>query len=187
MQILWKLRRHFLVAALCLMTMGSANAIFVTHSYYFSGTCTDCTGTVTAELTLSGFVDSSDVISQANFRSFSYHGSDLLNAYNVTKNGNNGNLATTEFTLDTVSGNLPSSFPGPTDFSVSFHNLNTSGYFGTSQNGNWYTCASGNCLDDFGTKGTFSSSAAAVPEPGTLLLVGASLGALSLTRRRRAA
>ena len=143
-------------------------------TFNFTGNCVDCAQfqespsyAVTARLILKNYFQGTPIFA-ANFVSFSYGGSNLLSAYSI--------LATDPLF---VSGNIPSALPNAADFHVrsSLH------FFDLSPSGIWNT---GNSIPmDNGNVGSFSPNApSSVPEPATMLLMGAALAAAGLTRRR---
>ena len=162
-----------LVPALAASLMGlisvqaQATTIAPLSTFYFSGHCSDCAGDVTARLVLQNYLQGT-AINPAEFVSFTYGGSNLLSPYSI--------LASE---TPNVSGNIPGALPGAADFHVS----NSLHFFGLTTLGDWQT---GNPnLGDFGTSGSFSPNApSSVPEPATMLLMGAALAAAGLTRRR---
>ena len=136
----------------------------------FTGTCTDCSGTVTATLVLT---DSGAVLSTADFVSFTYGGSNLLSSYTI---------------LDTdpgvtISGSIVGPFPSTETVSIS-----NAGFFFTSTaggeaDGHWNT-GTQNILQDFGTNGVYNAATSATPEPGTWAMLASALGGLTFFRRR---
>ena len=108
-------------------------------------------------------------ISAANFVSFSYDGSNLLQPYSILPPS-----------LLFVNGSIPFALPGAVDF----HVIGANNYFDLSILGRWDTGVLGSA--DMGGAGTFGTNApSAVPEPATMLLMGAALAAAGLARRRR--
>lgn len=197
-----------LVRALAASLMGlfSVQALAITvappplSTFDFSGNCEDCaiaaerpSYAVTARLVLQNYFQG-DTISAANFVSFDYGGSNLLPAYSISS------------TASTVlNGSIPFDLPTTTNFYVG----GNSRFFYTLDTGRWntgmliptsFTYIGGAGISstsvrvifiagpsaDMGGSGTFSPSAPnAVPEPSTLLLLGAALAAAGMARRQR--
>ena len=61
----------------------ASNIISSPQVYYFSGTCGDCSGTATAELTLTGDYTLGASLTTSNFLSFHYDGTNLLPAFTI--------------------------------------------------------------------------------------------------------
>jgi hypothetical protein len=147
-------------------------------TYDFFGTCSDCTGTGVAHLTLQNYT-AGTAIQHENFLSFKYDGSDLMDPYSILLFAHIGPF------LQSVRGMMPSSQPGPFEFSI------TDGlhYFTTSIDGSWDTGRAGpiNVSADYGINGTWSAQgiAATVPEPTMMALLGIGLAGFGLSRRRR--
>jgi MYXO-CTERM domain-containing protein len=151
-----------------------ASAVTSFSTYSFEGTCSDCSGTVTGVLTLSGSYAAD--IGQSigtDFSSFTYNGSNLLGP----------------FTINSLSSGLAVS--GTLEVSPSVPNLSiadTANNFRIISLGNWCAgttapCATGS--PDMGISGDLST-----PEPGTAptaLLGALGLAGLSLWRRRHLA
>ena len=167
-----------LVPALAASLMGlfslQAQAVAVappaSSTFYFSGHCLDCVGVVTARLVLKNYFQGTP-INPAEFVSFTYDGSNLLPAYSI--------LASATPFLN-VSGNIPGALPSAADFHVrsSLH------FFDLSTSGIWNTGSPS--PGDNGNNGSFSPNApSSVPEPATMLLMGAALAAAGVARRLR--
>ena len=164
-----------LVPALAASLMGlisvqaQATTIAPLSTFYFSGHCSDCAGDVTARLVLQNY-SQGNTLNPTEFVSFTYDGSNLLSPYSI--------LPATP--LFNVSGNIPGALPGAADFHVG----DPSHFFGLLPSGFWQTGDPN--LGDFGNSGSFSPNApSSVPEPATMLLMGAALAAAGVARRLR--
>lgn len=143
-------------------------------TFSFSGTCTDCTGLVTGELTLRNF-QAGQPFQLANFVSFDYRGSNLLAPFSVSAS----DLEFFDGALN-ADGSLASSV-------INFGSFQTSAGdnddFFLRNNGFWVIGSA-----DFGTAGRFTPTVpAAVPAPATLALLPLGLAWLHLRRRQSAA
>jgi hypothetical protein len=136
-------------------------------SYTFSGGCTDCTGTATGTLTVTGNYLLGSALSIFNFVSFTYDGTNLLPAYTIT-------AAQTPF----VSGSLPATLPS----SASLDIASSSVEFLSFANGFW--CTGPGCAADFGGSNSFTP-AAVTPEPASLGLLTLGFAGIALRLRKR--
>lgn len=134
------LRPLFFATALWLFFSGNAVPITAPQtSYRFTGTCSDCTGTGTGTLVLTGYTLGTP-LSNSNFVSFNY----------------SSNLVT--FTLlasdnPDVSGSLPATLPGQSAvFLIGPNNK----ILNTRISGGQFWCAGASCSADFGTSFTWS-------------------------------
>ena len=147
----------------------------VLSTLFFSGNCEDCAialerrdYAVTAKLVLQNFFQDTD-ITPANFVSFIYDGSNLLEPYTI--------LSSSSPLI--VSGNISFEMPGANEFHVTGVNR----YFDLFSLGRWDTGVQRPKSADTGGAGAFGPTA--VPEPATIMLMGAALAAAGLARRRR--
>ena len=142
-----------LVGFLGAVQIGSAIST-TTATYYFTGTCSDCTGTGQGTLVLQNYTLGSS-LTNANFVSWSYT-SNLL-TYSVTPASNPS---------FSIYGTMPATLPGASPNAVVIANQPNAGPtfmdFVAESNGSW--CAGHTCADDNGTNGTWS---AATPAPTT--------------------
>ncbi len=148
-------------------------------AWRFFGNCQDCAAAaqqqnrpVTGTLTLQNYLQGT-ALTNANFVSFRYDGSNLLAPYTVP-----GAAPTLNFV------NL-GGFLTQGGAQQVFLDFGTQGYFDLA-GGNWATCVT-NCLlpDDFGNNGSFVLQSQTVPEPGTYALLVVGLGALGFASRRK--
>lgn len=144
-----------------------ATAIALPNQVFdFTGTCTDCTGTATAELTLAGSYTPGSTVQSLQFVSFHYDGTNLQSPFTITSPA-------------TITGGVASSLPGASDFSVA----NSLFLFSTHADGTWSVAsAATQAPADYGTAGNFAATA---PEPASILLGLPALGAFVLMRRRK--
>ena len=159
-------------AALTAAPASAISGASVTSTYYFTGTCTDCSGIVHGELSLSNYVLGSPITS-SNFVSFHYDGSDLVPG---------------GFTITDTPYGVGGSINAPLPAAESFYAYGTTNTFRSDTDGSWNLGPTGNYVADYGTAGTYSATAptTAVPEPISLSLLAAGLAGTALVRRRRA-
>lgn len=172
-------------------------------TWIFTGNCIDCADAADRnEFPVSGTLItrnySAGDLTFANFVSFTYNGSNLLDPWELEAN---------EFVE--VGGNL---FADPQSFSLFWSYDVSSGYFfmpsmlllATSQvahgaieqvPGSWSMCFSSDATcapsdpdpmpQDFGSQGAFTMQTSTVPEPSTYALMGLGLAVVGLASRRR--
>ena len=140
-----------LVGSLAAVQTGSA--LTATATYYFTGTCSDCTGSGHGTLVLQNYALGSS-LTNANLVSWSYT-SNLL-TYSVTP-ANNPTFS--------IQGALPTTLPGPSlnTVIISTQASAGSGFVGfiAQTGGSW--CAGSNCEDDNGTSGTWTAAPTTTP------------------------
>ena len=161
-----------LIGLISLPAQAIAVAPPVLSTLFFIGNCEDCAAalpspnfTVSARLVLQNYIQG-DPINAANFVSFIYNGSNLLHEYSIDK-----------LSLAELNGHI--SFASPS--TNVFHVTGANRYFDLLIGGRWDTGVISSA--DNGGSGTFGPNA--VPEPATMLLMGAALAAAGLARRRR--
>jgi hypothetical protein len=159
-----------LAAAFAFTPHASASLAAINKTYNFSGTCADCRGFGDGILTLGSSYVPGSSITQGDFISFSYLGTDLYDPFTVLP-------------LDagfSVSGSLPSVLPSTATVRIS------SGleFFNTTLSGAWSVGL--NTLD-YGPLSTWSTNTpASTPEPATFGFAAMGLtGALFFYRRRQ--
>jgi len=168
----------------CLALLIAASTVIQagTISFSFVGTCSDCSGQGTATLTLQNY-NQGDAIVAANLVSFTYNGTNLLSSFTINA-----------INLGTISGLIPVGLPSSADFSIDENTLGPTSleldrispfFFSSSSSGTW--SAGSFVPGDQGTNGVWNPQGTGVPEPSTLLLIPAGLGAIGLMRRRRLA
>jgi hypothetical protein len=162
------------LTVLLLALAAPARASVSSTTYQFTGECFDCAGQGVAQLTLTGYTPGNDIL-VSNFVSFTYDGSNLIDPFTITHSDIVG--PDTGF----ISGVLGPAFPGI--YSVTLDKFSSNELFQSYGEGFW--CAGFSCSDDVGDKGIWSvASSLPIPEPGSLALLGASLAAVGVRRRR---
>ncbi|MGI4876153.1 MAG: PEPxxWA-CTERM sorting domain-containing protein [Janthinobacterium lividum] len=161
-----------LIALAALVAVGGfspASAVAVAgsdFSFQFTGTCTDCSGTVEATLKLQDYTLGSS-ISYTNFKSFSYGGSNLFPSY----------LLNSTTWVDGLMGANGAYF-----YILTSQNGNPY-YFQSYTNGFW-TTGSQEPLD-YGTAGNWTTVSQAVPEPTTWAMFIGGFGLIGSALRRK--
>jgi PEP-CTERM motif len=160
-------KKMMFAAVLTAMAVVPASAGTIT----FTGTCSDCTGTVTGTLVLT---DSGSTLSTADFVSFTYGGSNLLTSYTINAG---------DFSLF-VSGSIPGTLPSTANVDISNGSFFFQSFSGGESDGFWDTGRSGNSTrpSDQGINGVYN--AATTPEPTTWAMLGAALVGLVVFRRK---
>jgi hypothetical protein len=147
------------------------------QTFNFTGVCTDCEGSVTATLTLQNYTLGTPITNE-NFSELFYGGSNLLPAFFISKLMENFTFA---------EGSIPAGLPGFANVSV----FGTEHAFFSGVEGSWNVGIVIQIEDpgdgfvdlDFGGQGTWNGTA--VPEPGSMALLGSAGLALLALRRRR--
>jgi hypothetical protein len=168
-------RTIFALSLFCALWAVPAPASIL-QTFNFSGVCSDCEGNVTATLVLQDYVPGT-ALANENFVSFSYGGSNLLPAYTISGQS-----------FGFLSGNIPASLPGAALVIV----FGVERAFFSQDDGSWDTGVvlvsdpgdGGFTSADFGQQGNWGNTSA-VPEPGTMAMLGSAGLALLALRRRQ--
>lgn len=187
-------------AGMALGTNAHAIVAMPPQTFVISLDCADCAALantssypVQAELTLSNYT-LGDTLDITNFVSFTYDGSNLVDAYSITDSGDDNNGATINdfFTSSIyVFSGVISTVPGANTLDITFDD---GLHFRTQTDGSWSTCApnangyyGGNsCFQilnaDYGSDAIYSTTP--VPEPSHLALMAAGLVLVASAVRR---
>ena len=156
-----------ILAAAALFGSVPAHAVVIEETqevYDFTGVCTDCMGTVSAQLVLKNYTPGNP-IQDSNFGSFTYDGSNKIPGFTVDASN-----------FINITGNIPVNLPAPATVHITF--TTGPGDFLSRSSGFWATQSS-----DFGYTSSYSS---AVPEPSTWALMLLGFAGLGVAAHRRA-
>jgi hypothetical protein len=142
------------------------------QTYYFTGDCSDCTGTGLGTLTLQNYTPGATITTDTNnFVSFSYTSN--LTSFSISAN----QLVFIFGAIPTA----PSELPGPAELFLQDNN-SPADVFNSTTGGGWCAGAGTACGND---QGTTSSWATATPEPATVIPVVVAVFGFGIVRRRR--
>ena len=207
------IKTFFTALALTCLGLGAAPVFATalpTTTFNFVGNCEDCAQAlqqgayeVTGSLVLQGYSVGNGSFGNANFMSFSYGGSNLVSAFTWTPGnvsfvdgyfGGNAqnldhyvNIVTNTTVLEdqsSVFSYFTSFRPEDSGYRFVLGTVTTPPCIDDPDNG--FVCKPDDFVRDYGTSNWSTNAPQPVPEPGSLLLVGAAMMALGLARRRKA-
>jgi MYXO-CTERM domain-containing protein len=162
------MRNRSVVLTLAAVTLGlsqiSSGAFSTVTTYNFTGTCSDCSGTGTATLTLGNYT-LGQPITTSNFISLTYNGTNLQGAFTIPTGA--PNLS--------VSGSI-TTVPGTNNVTV-VSSLFNSVVFNSSTTGSWFVG-----LGDAGTTSVWTAASPTptpTPAPPTIVLLAMGLLAMA--------
>jgi hypothetical protein len=142
------------------------------QTYYFTGDCSDCTGTGLGTLTLQNYTPGATItIDSNNFVSFSYISN--LTSFSIS-------ASQLVFIFGAIP-TAPNELPGPAEMFISDNN-SPSNVFNSTTGGGWCAGAGTACGND---QGNTSSWASTTPEPATAIPVVVAFLVFGIVRRRR--
>lgn len=176
------LKKLLLLVAIAVAAQSQA-AVVATQTYYFNGTCSDCTllGHPIATLVLADYTEGTE-IGYDNFVSFDYVGSNLVYPITVLPSD-----------VYEIAGMIGPDLNTPADFRIDYIDGLR---FESMSSGDWFICSpgpngfySGTCdylhNNDFGTGG-WDTTPGTIPIPAAAWLFGSALlGLMGVARRKK--